>query len=221
MTHLRIALLGVFGLSVSAAIVRWQAARHWVKEPAFALLAREQSCEIRLYPAYVVAETRVQGRDARAVSSEGFRRIARYIFGGNHAGQSIAMTAPVMQQAQGERIAMTAPVTQAQGDGQSFVIAFVLPAGRSREEFPTPNDNIVTLRTVPERRVATLRFAGSVAPDIVAQHTHELRNWLAARNEVPAGEPTLARYDPPSTLGFLRRNEIWIELGDAPSAHAP
>jgi hypothetical protein len=27
------------------------------------------------------------------------------------------------------------------------------------------------------------------------------------------GEPEFAGYDPPTTLPFLRRNEVWIELG--------
>ena len=66
----------------------------------------------------------------------GFKRLAAYIFGGNRAGQDIAMTAPVVQQQDGVSIVdMTAPVLQEPGDGE-WTMAFVMPSGYTLETLP-------------------------------------------------------------------------------------
>jgi hypothetical protein len=75
---------------------------------------------LRSYPAFIVAETFVEG-DMDAASGKGFRAIADYIFVNNVAANSapvkgsekIAMTAPVTMEpinAASQKIAMTAPV---------------------------------------------------------------------------------------------------------------
>jgi hypothetical protein len=73
--------------------------------------------------------------DEVAARSDGFRRLARYIFGGNVSRQSIAMTAPVAQQ-----IAMTAPVAQMPAEGGAWAIRFFLPAVLTVETAPVPFD---------------------------------------------------------------------------------
>ena len=66
--------------------------------------------EIRNYGPRIAAETTVFGDEDKALS-DGFRRLAGYIFGGNHGSAKIAMTAPVARQS-GQKIAMTAPVSK-------------------------------------------------------------------------------------------------------------
>ena len=39
-----------------------------------------------------------------------------------------------------------------------------------------------------------------------------LYNYLADENLVQKGDPEYAFYNPPWTPGFMRRNEIWIEI---------
>ena len=111
----------------------------------------------------IVAETTVAA-DEEAARNTGFRRLARYIFGANHAHEKIAMTAPVVQQSstkQGEKIAMTVPVSQASaGDGE-WVIRFFMPADKSLESLPKPDDAEVRLVNVPPQTIAVRRFTGS------------------------------------------------------------
>jgi hypothetical protein len=210
------AALGVGAVAAGGLIVRWQTARHFVEEPRHSVLRRlVDGVEVRRYEPVVVAETRVEAAYESA-PSEGFRRLAGYIFGGNRGRESIAMTAPVVQEdgAQSERIAMTAPVVQASGErGQT--ISFVMPPGRSLESLPLPNDTRVTLREVPAREIAVLRYSGTTDEAIVAEKTAALRAELARHGLVAVSEPVSARYDPPTTLPFLRRNEIWIEVAPA------
>jgi hypothetical protein len=40
----------------------------------------------------------------------------------------------------------------------------------------------------------------------------ELSRWMKSKNLEAIGKPQLARYNPPWTLPFLRRNEILLEI---------
>lgn len=203
--------LGLTGVLLVAGLLRWQLARHFVSEPPYEVLERlGDDVEIRRYEAMVVAETRIEA-SFDAAPNQGFRRLAGFLFGGNRGGESLAMTAPVTQT--GERLAMTVPVTQA-ATGDASVVAFVMPAGRALSSLPVPNEGAVTLREVPARTVAVLTYSGAADERTVAVRTAELEATLARAGRAPRGAATSARYDPPSTLPFLRRNEIWLELAD-------
>ena len=186
------------------------------EEPKFDVVTTDGDIELRQYAPMVVAETFVDGSQDDA-SSRGFRVIAGYIFGDNkRAGQSaekIAMTAPVTIERQdaSQTIAMTAPVTLEQ-QGNRWRVHFVMPAQYKLADLPRPNNAAVTLREIPGRKVAALRFSGFAGEDKVATKTAELRDWIAARGMTAAGAAQLARYDPPWTLPFMRRNEILTEV---------
>jgi hypothetical protein len=122
------------------------------------------------------------------------------------------MTAPVMQQAQsGTRIAMTAPVLQTKV-GESWTVGFVMPASWTIDALPKPNNAKVQLRGVAPTRFAALRFSGLAREPDIAQHTARLNTFISMHDLKPAGAPTVARYDPPWTLWFMRRNEILVAL---------
>jgi hypothetical protein len=181
------------------------------EEPSFTVSLAERDFEVRDYPALVVAEVSVAG-DRKQAASNGFRLLAAYIFGGNTAKQKIAMTAPVTQAAAGgEKIAMTAPVLQSGGDG-NWVIRFIMPRGSTLETLPQPNNPKVHLHAVAPARMAVVRFGGLARQDAIAAKTDELRAFIKARNLQPIGLQSLAQYDPPWTLWFLRRNELMIPI---------
>ena len=181
-----------------------------VEEPAFRTVLEDGAFEIRDYPALVVAEVTVTGEQKEAASS-GFRLLAGYIFGGNKRKQSIAMTAPVAQEPSGEKIAMTAPVTQTQAAGE-WVVRFTMPSNYSMDTLPEPNDARVRLRVTPPARYAVVRFSGLARADDVAAQTAELSAWMQHRDLRRAGPASLAQYNPPWTLWFMRRNEVMIPI---------
>ena len=186
------------------------------EEPKFEVVTKDGDFELRQYAPMVVAETFVDGSQDDA-SSRGFRAIAGYIFGDNkRAGQNaekIAMTAPVTieKQEASQKIAMTAPVTLEQ-QGNRWRVHFVMPSQYKLADLPKPNNAAVTLREISGRKVAALRFSGFGGEDKVATKTAELRDWIVARGMTAAGAAQLARYDPPWTLPFMRRNEILTEV---------
>jgi len=171
-----------------------------VEEPSFKLVTRDGDFELRDYPALVVAEAKLPGdRDAAAYA--GFRLLARYIFGGNARRQSIAMTAPVVQ----------APADAASG-GAGWTIRFTMPAGLSLDTLPKPDDPEVRLAALPPARYAVVRFSGLAYRRDVEAQTARLEAFVRSRGLRIEGAPSLARYDPPWTLWFLRRNEVMIPI---------
>ncbi|WP_241839281.1 SOUL family heme-binding protein [Rhodoferax antarcticus] len=196
-----------------------------VEEPKFQVLAQDNGFELRQYAPLIVAETWVDG-DMDAASGKGFRAIADYIFGNNTTPQTdqsskIAMTAPVTvePQAQSSKLAMTAPVTvQPAGEAPGWVAAqrwrvqFVMPSQYTLEALPQPNNAAVTLREVPGKTVAVATYSGFNTESRIRQETQALVDWMQTRQLAAAGPAQLARYDPPWTLPFWRRNEIQIEV---------
>lgn len=177
----------------------------------------ESGVEIRRYGDTVVAETLVDGGSYGDAGNVGFRRLAGYIFGDNRGDEKIAMTAPVaMAPDVGQKIAMTAPVDAAHEGDDRWRIAFYMPAGYTLETLPQPLDPRVTLRQVPGRRVAALRFSGRGTEAQFAGHTAELTQALADAGIETVGAPWTARYNAPWVLPPLRRNEAMVEVAGAP-----
>ena len=177
-------------------------------EPSFTVQRRVRGVEIRRYGPRIAAETTIDADEEKA-RSEGFRRLAGYIFGGNTTKSKIAMTAPVAQQ-QSEKIAMTAPVAAARYDRGQWVIRFFTPAEYTMDTLPTPNDDRVRLVDVPAETVAVLRYSGIASPAAVATHTEELLTTMRDNGFEPKGEPFSWLYDPPWTIPFRLRNEVVV-----------
>lgn len=190
-----------------------------VEEPAFDLIERVEGFEIRQYSPLVIAETHAEG-DMDAASNRGFRTIADYIFGNNRAAGATGSTASTGS----EKIAMTAPVTVEPEDGspddfpaaRRWRIQFVMPAGYSLEALPRPLNPEVKLRVLPGRRFAVCVFSGVAWESTVRERTASLLAWIGRHGLKAIGTPQLARYNPPWTLPFWRRNEIMVEIPAAP-----
>jgi len=181
-----------------------------VKEPKFTLFEQKDGYEIREYAPYIEARVRVTGsyRDAQ---NNGFRILAGYIFGGNTAKTSIAMTAPVVEQ-KSESIAMTAPVVEALTDTDERVVSFVMPAEYTLATLPTPNDRSIEIVEVPAHKSAVLRYTWNTTAERVEQKKSELLSYVKQGGLVSIGFPRSARYNPPWTPPFLMRNEILVDI---------
>ncbi|WP_293863929.1 heme-binding protein [uncultured Alsobacter sp.] len=179
------------------------------EQAKYRVVDQQDKFELRAYEPAVVAEVRVEG-DRDAAVNEGFRSLAAYIFGANVPGTSIAMTAPVTQEA-GQRIAMTAPVTQQGGKG-NWTVRFIMPAGSRLATMPKPKDARVHLAEMPARRIAAVRFSGLATDTSLADQERQLDDWIAKRKLTPTGPAVFAYYDPPWTLPFLRRNEVLVPV---------
>jgi len=181
-----------------------------IEEAKYEVLQKFGAIEIRRYQPQVVAETTVEG-DFDQVGNTAFRRLFNYISGGNRTQQSIAMTAPVGQQPKEEKIAMTAPVGQ-QKSGDRYVVSFMMPSSYTLETLPEPTDPNVTLRAIPAHTAAAIRYSGTWSQKRYQAHYEKLLTFIEQQGYVAKGEPVWARYNPPFTPWFLRRNEILMEI---------
>ncbi len=179
-------------------------------EPHYQVLTEEGAIQIRHYPSLVVAQTEVNA-DYKNASGLAFQRLAGYIFGNNKKQQAITMTAPVIQQQQAEKLTMTAPVMQ-QKSGAVWVMTFMLPQGYTLSTAPEPLDSAVLIQETPNKKVATLRYTGSLSEQGIEQKSAELTDWLSHQHYQTISPPRSAAYDPPWTLPFLRRNEVHIDI---------
>lgn len=200
----------------------------------------ESGFEVRAYEPLVVAETVVTQEEAPSMREAGnvaFRRLFGYISGKNAGDRKIAMTAPVLADpskdakasadgeatTEGKKIAMTAPVFAAKDDdgapgstGDSsragWRYAFVLPKTYTLDTAPHPSDARVSLRRMPPRRSAVIRFSGTWDEEVVAKKAEALRGWIKDQGLKPVSPPRFAAYDPPFTIPLLRRNEVLIDV---------
>ena len=186
-----------------------------VEEPKYTVLEKTPPFELRSYSPMILAEVQVEG-DLDEASSQGFRLIAAYIFGQNQVSEKISMTAPVVveeQAVKGASIAMTAPVSIESNAGK-WTVAFVMPAEYSMESLPKPLNSKVKLRQIPAVKRAVIGFSGFYNENKVTERTVELEEWMRTKNLQAASIPKFARYNPPWTLPFMRRNEIMIDVRD-------
>lgn len=169
------------------------------EEPAFRSVLQDGDYELRDYAPYLVAETQVEAsfEDAGNIA---FRRLFAYISGRNEGSRSIAMTAPVRQ--------------DAAGNGAQRV-AFIVPSGYTRDTVPRPGDPQVTIREEPARRLAVVRYSGRWTEARFREQEQRLQTWIARRGLKALGPSIYARYNAPFVPWPLRRNEVLIPVGDA------
>jgi hypothetical protein len=179
-------------------------------QPRYQVLNEVGNIQIRHYSALLIAETTIVD-DYKNASNQGFQRLAGYIFGNNQKQQSLVMTAPVIQERQAETLAMTAPVLQ-QKSGTVWLMAFVLPTGYSVSTAPIPNDKAITIKELPAKKVAVIRYTGSLCESGIEKNADTLINWLNQHDIKMLSPARSAAYDPPWTLPFLRLNEVHIDI---------
>lgn len=201
--------LGFIGLIITWAIGSYLVIRN-LEEPSYTVLEKRNGYEIREYAPYITAETEVTGTYSEALN-EGFRIIADYIFGNNTAKESIAMTAPVLQN-KSEEIAMTVPVLNTETNAENRTIAFVLPSKYTFETLPTPNNSRVILSEKPAQKKAVLRFTWYATESRVAKKIEDLKTLLEKDGVSTFGPVQVAQYNPPFSFPLTHRNEIIISI---------
>jgi hypothetical protein len=179
-------------------------------EAKYTVVEKSGNFEVRDYKPQLLVET-VVNSSLEEAGNQAFQKLFRYISGANQSSRSIAMTAPVAQEARGEKIAMTAPVGQAKAPG-GWAVSFMMPASYTLQTLPVPTDPSLTIRSIPARRMAVVRYTGTWSEARYLSHKTRLETWIREKRLVVEGEPVWARYNPPFMPWFLRRNEILIPI---------
>lgn len=181
-----------------------------IEEAAYTVVKKDNKFEIRDYAPHILAEIIVDDNFEQA-GNKAFNRLFRYISGENRSRGKVAMTAPVSQESRGGKIAMTAPVGQQPVQGR-WAVSFMMPASYTLETLPEPEDPKISLRQVPAHRMAAVRYSGFWSQKNYLRYKKELESWVHEEGLIIVGDPVWARYNPPFTPWFLRRNEILIPV---------
>ena len=184
-----------------------------IEQPAYETVKRDGNFEVRRYNGYIRAIVEENG-EMDAALEQGFRVLFNYITGGNKAWKKIPMTAPVTEEI-GERkehIPMTVPVTVDMAGESTYRIAFIMPGRYTLDTLPVPDDKGIRFEEVPDHNEAIVLFSGHSHEPRVKEKIGELAEWMRANGLAPKSSFRLARYDPPWIPGFLRHNEIWVDV---------
>ena len=162
--------------------------------PPYRVERVEDGHELRVYGPHLVAEVTVRGDRSTAVG-RGFSVLAGYIFGGNMGGEKLAMTVPVAQ-------------TPDAGEGDLWVVRFMMPRDQTLESLPKPKDDRIRLLQMPGDRQVVTVFSGLPETTDLAARAEALRAWAEGAGLTVLAGPHYYFYDAPMTLPWNRRNEV-------------
>lgn len=183
------------------------------EEPEFTVLFQEENLEIREYEPRIIAHVKANG-DFDDASSKGFKMLADFIFGNNtinNSSKKISMTAPVSASISSKKISMTAPVI-AENNNNEWSIAFVMPKEFTMETLPVPNNQNIEITALPKEKFAVVVFSGLVRESSYNKKVNLLNEFIKKKKLTPLSSIQIARYNPPWTLPFFRRNELMVKI---------
>ncbi len=161
----------------------------------YQVIKTEKEYEIRLYPAATMATITMDAKTYKELSYSGFRKLASYIFGGNEANKSIAMTSPVHMDINDTLSSMS----------------FVMPADYNRDNLPKPNDSSITINTTSDEYVAVTNFGGYASDEKIKKYAALLESALKANGIEYFGNFRFLGYNAPFQF-WGRKNEIIVNI---------
>jgi len=161
----------------------------------FRSILKEGNFEIRFYPSATMATIYSNATDYKGLASNGFRKLARYIFGGNEQKQSISMTAPV-------RMSM---------NEKGSSMSFVMPEKYENGDLPTPNDKTIDIQKSKPVYVASISFSGYATDAKIKSNKEQLEQILKDKQIKMVGEYSFLGYNAPYQF-VGRTNEIIIPI---------
>jgi len=161
----------------------------------YQIIKTQENFEIRLYPPATMATITMNANTYKELSSPGFRKLASFIFGGNNAGENIAMTAPVHMDINDSKSSMS----------------FVMPSNYNKDNLPKPNDSSITIQTTAEEYVAAIQFSGYANDDDIKKYTAGLESALKANGIEYYGNFRFLGYNAPYQF-WGRKNEVIVSV---------
>lgn len=162
----------------------------------YKVVRKDGGIELREYDTLHLAKVSMPTSDRRSKNMDGgFMKLFRFIDGQNERDEKISMTTPVIIE---------------RGEKESSM-SFVMPQKSVAKGLPVPKGE-VKLDQIPAVKIVALRFSGVSNSTKEAAQLAVLQAWAAKEGIMVEGTPLFAFYDPPWTLGFMRRNEVLLRV---------
>jgi predicted transcriptional regulator YdeE len=124
-----------------------------------------------------------------------FNDLFGYISGHNKEKTSMKMTVPVINDV----------------ETSGMTMEFVIPK-LHQDHTPLPQSPLLNIKEYPSSLFAVYRFRGNVTEEMIKTYQTLLTDWIITKGYTPQGALKIARYNPPFTPGFLKRNELWLSI---------
>ena len=193
---LKITIIVIFALAVLA-LSGWYLVPKFLEQPSYKVMLKDGKIEIRQYDRILLQSVKVRGDQYQSIR-QGFRPLVRFIGGKDRDGDKISMTAPVIQSA---------------GDNEDdWVISFSMPSKYDIANLPAPQDSSIYTENLEPMTAAVIKFSGKANEQILHNKTQTLLLWLEQAGYEVQSKPKYLFYNDPSTPGFLRRNEVMVQV---------
>jgi hypothetical protein len=156
---------------------------------------KDSELEIRFYPPAMMATIHSEATNYKGAANSGFRKLARFIFGGNEENTGIAMTAPV-------RMNMS---------DKGAEMSFVMPSKYNEKTLPKPKDASIQIHESAAQYVAVISFSGYASDEKIFDYKTKLEKILEARKIKITGAYNFLGYNAPYQF-FARTNEVVIPI---------
>ena len=165
-----------------------------IETPKYTVLKSYDDFELRQYGSMILAQTVMKSNSYENTSSQGFRTVASYIFGGNEQNKKIAMTAPVIMEM-----------------GDDTKMSFVMPKEHSMESLPEPSSEDVEILKVSPKKYAVISFPGYANNKKIDKYAKKLLKSIKSEGLETVGNVKFMGYNAPwQVIG--RKNEIAVEV---------
>lgn len=92
------------------------------------------------------------------------------------------------------------------------MISFMMREKYTLDTLPRPDDSRIHIKEIGEHSSIAVRFSGHSHEKRVQEKIGELTDWLSKNGLSPRSNFRLARFDPPWVPGFMRHNEIMVDV---------
>ena len=165
-----------------------------IETPKYTVLKTYDDFELRQYGSMILAQTVMKSNSYENTSSQGFRTVASYIFGGNEENKKIAMTAPVIMEI-----------------GEDTKMSFVMPKEHSMESLPEPSSDDVKILKVSPKKYAVITFPGYANSKKINKYAKKLLSSINSEGLEAVGNVKFMGYNAPwQVIG--RKNEIAVAV---------
>ncbi len=189
--YISLALLGIYIIFQSFIAVNALK----TEKQKYRVVLKDKVLEIRFYPEATMATVYSAATNYKGVANNGFRKLARFIFGGNDENKGISMTAPV-------RMNMSEKGSE---------MSFVMPEKYNATNLPKPNDASINIHKSTPEYVAVIEFGGYANDEKIEVYKNLLLQTLAQRNIKVIGNYQFLGYNAPYQI-IARKNEIIIPI---------
>jgi len=106
---------------------------------------------------------------------------------------------------------MTKPLLT-EGNDNTWIVSFIMPNEFTLATLPKPNNKSIKILSLPIQKYAVIVFSGLVRESSYLEKERSLNQFIKEKELKASGEIKIARYNPPWTLPFFRRNELMIKI---------